>query len=173
MFAPFCCDKRPCSWYIFEFFLTLSRRKKFGSISDIQNFREENNFVTSPSALSSMESKLPSENNLVHDSTRRHSTVVADVRIPIQKNLANSEGKRFNCVLVKFPDINDGAQRLLQTQPGQPGSFFSVVSTNQQPVSCTYELSQRQTKCHRCCMFSVASIRERWSPYKPGTHILS
>jgi hypothetical protein len=88
----------------------------------------------------------------------------------MQSNVSNEEGKRRNYILVSMPDINDGQPRFWQRQPGQPGSFFSIHSTNQQPISCVYDLSKKETKCCLCCSVTTASIQERWSPYKPGMY---
>lgn len=121
-----------------------------------------------------MKSNLPSDTQIhsVHHTSKWQSTAVVDVRIPIRKGMSSGEGKHCNYVLVTDPETKDGEQRLLQPQPGQAGSFFSILSTNQQPVSCIYELSHKQDKCYhshaQCCFFTVASIKERWSPYKPG-----
>ncbi len=152
------------------YFLNISCRKKFGSISDIQNFGQEDHVITSPTALGSMESELPSSVRLepARPQNRQRSMDVVDVRVKMQSNLSNEEGRRRNYVFVTIPDNKDGAPRWMQRQPGQPGSFFSIHSTNQQPVNRVYDVSHKETKCCLCCTVTVASIHERWSPYKPG-----
>ena len=148
----------------------MSCRKKFGSISDVQTFREAKNVVAAPSAPSTMESEPPSDARLNSSpvATRRHSMAVVDVRIPIHGAQLNEDGKSINYVLVTIPDKHKDEPRLLQPRQGQSGSFFSIHSTTQQPVSCSFDASQKRTKCCICCGYTSATFQEQWSPYKPG-----
>lgn len=98
---------------------------------------------------------------------RQHCKAVVDVRVPIQNNVSK-DGRRQNFVYLAMPDKQDGEPSWLQPRQGQPGSFFSIHSTNQQPISCVYDVSQKETKYCLCCTVTAASIQERWSPYKPG-----
>jgi len=156
----------------------IKKWKKFGSISEVQNFREESSIsaVTQPSALSTMPSKLPSDvgapSKSPSDVVEAPSSMVVpkgpmavvDIRIPIQTQ-SNEAGQRTNHIVVTIPDKKDDQLRFLQSQEG---SFFSIHSTNQQAVTCTFDLTEKHTECCLCCGVTAATAKERWSPYQPG-----
>jgi hypothetical protein len=86
---------------------------------------------------------------------------VVDIMIP--KSL--QQGARH--IVLTLPKNQDASTPWLQSQEGQGGSFFSIHSTIQQPVTCTLDKTER-SKCCLCCAYSSATLEERWNPYHPG-----
>jgi hypothetical protein len=80
---------------------------------------------------------------------------------------ASSGDSNVHFAKVKFSEKANG----LQSTPGQPGVFFSIHSTAKHPTEHYYDLSGISSKSCFCCAHTVATLRERWNPFKPGAII--
>lgn len=120
----------------------------------------------SKKAISTQPTSIAAEEGSINFANRMP---VVDIRIPVQISKSHPIDKKY--VVLTLPDSHVDLP-LLKSPEGQAGSFFSIHSTNQQPVTCALNLSDQSNHCCLCCSYTTATLEERWTPYKPGKNKL-
>lgn len=177
------------------YFLKLMRRKKFGTISQIQSVGEDGS-ITTPDAANKMNAESSSKKqDLANDGSSSSKAKTANdskltkrirqpksleeaniirkiIPVPNEPNVPNKDKSTVDAVVVNISNT----QGFIPKEVGL-GTFFSIHSTAKQPIQRFHEMETFERDPCRCCAHSVAASwcahsvansTERWDPYKPG-----
>ncbi len=177
------------------YFLKLMRRKKFGTISQIQSVGDDGS-MTTPDAANEMNagfsskkqdlandgsasSKAETENDSQLNKRIRQPKSLEEARIirkiiqvPNKPNFPNKDKSTVDAVVVNISNTRS----FIPPEVGL-GTFFSIHATAKQRIQRFHEVETHDRKPCRCCAHSVAASwcdhsvansTERWDPYKPG-----